>query len=912
MVKHGPDEFTKLVRDVTSRAELEKGLRRYEHILSTTKDMIALVRSDFTYEVTNEAYGRALGLTAGEITGRLMTDVLGLETFTRVVKPRAERCLAGEAITFEAWFDYPVTGRRFMSVAYDPYRDPSGKVQGIVVLARDITTRKETEAALEASEEQFRSLVQHLRVVPWRFDLTENRFTFVGDQSEEIFGYPSSSWTDMDSWSQRIFAEDRNSAINFCMASSERGEDHEFEYRAVTSTGDIIWVHDIVRVTSDESGVPRELIGLMLDITRRKGMEESLRISEERYQQLSGMTSDFVFRTTFVGQSETELEWISDGFTRLTGYSLDEVRTHKQLTAFVHPEDIEAFEGNNRRLVGGKTVDFQYRIITKTGDTRWVRLYGRPEWDETGTKVVAALGAVRDVTKRKEAEEGLHVLGTAIEQGPATVVITDADGIIQYVNQRFCDVTGYSSSEVIGRKPSLLKGGNTPPEVYSDLWETVLSGSSWHGEFQNKKKSGELYWESGSVSSVVNERGEITHLLSVREETTERKLLELAKTELEQQVRRSQKLETIGTLAAGIAHDFNNILTPILGYTELAIGEANPESKLREDLSKVMEAAGRARDLVDRILLFSRQTEQERKSVDIPSLAKEALSLVRASIPSTITIKDYIDADCARVLADGTQIHEVLVNLCTNASQAMKGPKGVLTIIVEQVTVERSLTESNPSLREGDYVSIAVEDTGVGMTPAIKERIFEPFFTTRRSENGTGMGLAVVHGIVRNHDGDITVKSEPGMGSTFTVYLPVSDEILETGEAIKPRKTPGAGESILIVDDDPTVADVVAKMVRKLGYNAFPTANARDALSELKTNPYQHDLVISDLTMPDLTGAELAEQVNQFALHIPVLIMTGYGESLDRHAHSIKKVIAKPVTLSALSAAIREVLANND
>jgi PAS domain S-box-containing protein len=512
--------------------------------------------------------------------------------------------------------------------------------------------------------------------------------------------------------------------------------------------------------------------------------------------------------------------------------------------------------------------------------------------------------------ERTQREMKLKKLGRALEQSPVSIVITDAAGDIEYVNPGFCSITGYSFDEVIGKNPRFLQSGRTPASTYEELWSTVLAGGEWRGEWENRNKNGDLCWMRASLSAVRSETGEITNLLGVSEDITDRKSLELEKAALEGQLLQSQKMETIGTLAGGIAHDFNNVLTPILGYSQLAQEHLESSDPLHDDLEDIESAARRAKELVEQILLFSRPTRRDQKLVKIQDVVEEALRLLRATIPSTISIRVVTEPVCDRVLADASQIHQVVLNLCTNAFQAMEETGGSLVIELEQVVVSPEVVRSHPSLSDVEHVRLTVRDSGPGMDEAMRERIFEPFFTTRPVGKGTGLGLSVVHGIVRSHGGEIVVESTPGEGSAFAVYLPVSTEP-DSVEEEGPPQVRGGSESLLVVDDDPAVAGVVSRMLEQLGYEVTTFTESPAALESVREDPDRFQMVVSDLTMPDLTGLDLVTRIQEASPDMATLIMTGYGDEVKRLAEEgeeVPEVISKPIEAVDLAIAVRRAL----
>jgi signal transduction histidine kinase/ActR/RegA family two-component response regulator len=382
------------------------------------------------------------------------------------------------------------------------------------------------------------------------------------------------------------------------------------------------------------------------------------------------------------------------------------------------------------------------------------------------------------------------------------------------------------------------------------------------------------------------------------------------KRELEHQLRQAQKMEAIGTLAGGIAHDFNNILSPIIGYSEMIMDDLQKQNPMKNKIEQILIAATRAKDLVKHILTFSRQTEQELTPLEIQSIIKESLKLLRASLPSTIEIRQKIDVSCRPVLADPTQIHQVIMNLCTNAFHAMRDKGG--TLGVEITEVEISISDCiSLKLNPGIYVRISVSDTGHGIPASIMDRIFEPYFTTKAPGEGTGLGLSVVHGIVKSYNGDIKIYSEPGKGTSVNIYLPCIEADASIREKSVSEVISSGRERILLVDDEEYIIKMMKEMIERLGYRISAYTSSRIAYDEFRMNPYEYDLVITDQTMPDMVGTELAKELMRIRPNIPVIICTGFSEILSEEkakAIGIREYISKPVVKSEISKAIRNVL----
>jgi len=381
----------------------------------------------------------------------------------------------------------------------------------------------------------------------------------------------------------------------------------------------------------------------------------------------------------------------------------------------------------------------------------------------------------------------------------------------------------------------------------------------------------------------------------------------------EKQLQQVMKLQAIGTLAGGIAHDFNNILFPIVGYTELTIDDVPEDSQARQNLEEVLKAASRAKELVQQILTFSRQGSQERKALKVQYLIKEAVKLLRATIPSSIGIDCDIDESCGPIKGDPTQIHQIIMNLCTNAYHAMQESGGKLEVSLKEIILSYTQSRERLGIKAGQHIALTVKDSGHGMEPQVMERIFEPYFTTKEQGKGAGLGLSVIHGIVKNYGGDITVSSRPGKGATFEVILPIIDEIQEEIETDEPSIAIKGKEHILLIDDEDQIINIEQQILERLGYQVTPKTDSVEALEEFAAQPDRFDLVITDMTMPKMTGDKLARRMMEIKPQIPVILCTGYSETISEEkalAMGIDKFVMKPIVKDILASTIRTVLDN--
>jgi two-component system cell cycle sensor histidine kinase/response regulator CckA len=513
------------------------------------------------------------------------------------------------------------------------------------------------------------------------------------------------------------------------------------------------------------------------------------------------------------------------------------------------------------------------------------------------------LASVIDISARKQAEEQIRWLSLAMEQGPASVIMTDATGNIEYVNAKFTEVTGYTLDEVRGRNPRILSSGQTPPEVYRDLWSTITAGRPWRGEVVNRKKDGTLYWDAMLVYPIRNPGGGIAHFLALKEDLTERNRLEA-------QLRQAQKMEAVGRLAGGVAHDFNNVLTAIFGYAQLVVEDLPPGSQARQDLEEIHKAAQRASTLTKQLLAFSRQQVLEPVVLGPNDLIEDFDKMLRRVIGEDVELRLSLAPDTGNVRADPGQLQQVIMNLVVNARDAMP-TGGRLLIETGNADLTERYAEQHPPVVPGRYVLLAVTDTGIGMTAEIKARIFEPFFTTKERGKGTGLGLSTVYGIVKQSGGYVWVYSEPGRGTTFKVYLPRVDAPAEAVARPRETGTLAGTETILLAEDDETLRPLAKGLLAKLGYTVLDAENADRALALAAAHTGPIQLLVADVVMPGASGRELARRLAQARPDTKVLYISGYTDDAIVHHGMLEPglhFLQKPFTPAALARKVRDVL----
>ncbi len=526
--------------------------------------------------------------------------------------------------------------------------------------------------------------------------------------------------------------------------------------------------------------------------------------------------------------------------------------------------------------------------------------------DRLAPAIERVLREAENRNKREEAEMSLMRLDAAINTIDETIIITDTQGRIQYVNPAFERTTGYNSDEALGEAIHMLESGKHDQDFYQHMQQAVARGDIWKGLVVNKKKDGSLYDVEATLSCTKLPDGTVSNYITVQRDVT-REL------KLEQQYRQAQKMEAIGALAGGIAHDFNNILAAILGYTQIAIDTSKSHPTTQKHLQAILKATDRAISLVKQILTFSRKTDRETKPMMPKLVIKEALKLLRASLPSTIEIQQSIRSDDV-VLADPTQIHQVIMHLCTNAGHAMQEQGGRLGVSLDAVTFDVKSAKQYPGLTPGPHIKLVVTDTGDGISAEIIERIFDPFFTTKPHGEGTGLGLSVVHGIIQTCGGTINVQSEKGQGTTFEIYLPVIQAEVPVDKQ-ESDHLPRGDESILFVDDEPMLVDISKRILESLGYRVAVCTSSKEALTVFKKDPLAFDAILTDYTMPQMTGIELAQEILTIRSDIPIFLCTGCSENITQQkamSIGICECILKPLRTHTLAQALRKVFDKNN
>jgi PAS domain S-box-containing protein len=545
----------------------------------------------------------------------------------------------------------------------------------------------------------------------------------------------------------------------------------------------------------------------------------------------------------------------------------------------IYAEEPDAFDTEELKLLKELADDLSYGILT-----------------------------LRLKTQSEREEKARVLLANACEQLEEGVAIFDNRGVIHYINLSLERISSCDRRAITGKNVRDLVEGGVGGQIFTVMAEALAGEQIRNGRFAvGNGRNGAVFEVDARVSPVRDAAGVTSYIFVSRDVSQEERL--------EKQLRQVQKMEALGTLAGGIAHDFNNILGAIISCTEFALEDAPPGSPTREDLSHVLKAGYRGKNLIKQILAFSRHSEQERQQVEIAPLVKECLKFLRASLPSGIEIRQNISTGAGMVQADPTQVHQVIMNLCANAAHAMREKGGILEVGLSQVVLDPSTAALSQHNVAGPCIRLAVSDTGHGMSPEVLERIFDPFFTTKKRGEGTGLGLSVVHGIIMNHGGGITVSSEQGKGTTFEVFLPCIERSGDLHETPKGTSLNRGTERVLFVDDEEDLVYAGEKMLRRLGYDPVVFQSSLKALEAFKAMPESFDLIITDQSMPHVSGIELAREALRIRPEIPIIICSGFspesGEGITRQQAEqigVREVQMKPLGSTEMAAIIRRVL----
>ena len=905
--------------DDRSAAALRQSEEKFRLAFQTSPDSINFNRlADGVYLDINEGFTKLTGYTRADAIGKSSVD-LGVwcnpEERARMVRTLAS---AGCVENFEARFRRK-SGEVGVGLMSARVLVMDGE-EVILSITRDITERKSLDEALKRGSEQYRAIFEN--AVEGFFQSTaEGRFIRVNRALARMCGYDSpeemvAAVTDIG----EQHYESREEREQFIALLNEHGVVENFEHKACRRDGSTFWVSVSARAVKDAAGRVLYYEGSHVDIDERKRVEMRIVDATEQYRSLFDTSTNAIL----IRDRSGTITMANRAAMNLLAAEREEDLLGRTYLEFVHPEDrplsaarikrifeIAADPDSVTKLDAATIRPREHRMVTLRGDTIDAESTGVAFHYKGGFHIQ---GIFRDITDRRRAEDKLRETEKKYrelaESLPQVIFEIDATGNLVYLNQKGYDLFGYTPADLEGGFNVL--DGFVPEDRERAARNIALS---LQGQRQGKneytviRKDGTTIPVEIHAERVLHENT-ATGIRGVLLDLTPNRRAQEERERLEAQLQQAQKMEAIGALAGGIAHDFNNILSAIIGYTELAMLNEGAEH-CQAELKQALLAANRARDLIKQILAFSRQTDEERMPIRVGLVTKECVKFLRATIPSTIAIKTRIDEKSGTVLANSVELHQIIMNLCTNALHAIGDQGGKLEIAVEETEIDHAQKQGTIGLDVGPYVRVSVTDTGGGIPPEILGKIFDPYFTTKAKGVGTGLGLAVVHGIVRKSGGAIQVESVPGHGTTFHILLPRVDQ--PSTQQVEPPGIPvGGSERILFVDDEMMLAGIGQQMLKKLGYDVVARTSPIEALELFKAKPEHFDLVVTDQTMPGMTGDALAREMMRIRPGLPVIICTGYSQSIDERKAfemGIRGFVMKPILINRIAVAIRKALA---
>jgi PAS domain S-box-containing protein len=894
-------------RDITARKRAECALRESERFAKSTLDSlsahIAILDDSGSILAVNQAWRRFWSendgvseMSSGGVGANYLAacdQATGDDAETgRAFAAGIRSVLSGQELQFsleypchsateERWFLGRVT--RFIG----------GEARRLVVEHENITARKRVENALRQSESKWRSYIEHAPVGILVADET-GRHVEANRAAEEMLGYEPGGL--LKTTVHDIPAPENGAALQRHFEEMTTTGYAAGQFLLRRQDGSSIWAS--VHASRMADG---RMLGIFQNITEQKRAEAALRENEEQFRAM--------FDTALVGVVQThpttgQLRRVNRRMCEITGYSAEELM-EMNVQGLVHPDDWPQDLALRQRLMHGESSRYhlEKRYVRKDGNPVWVAVNmtqihdaeGQPTW---------TVATVEDITERRKAEEGHMRLSTALEQAAESIVITNLKGTILYVNPAFERISGYSRQEAVGRNTNVLNSGKHDAAFYQQLWATVERGEVWRGRFVNRRKDGTLYEEEATISPLRNASGKIDHYMAIKLDVTRERALE-------RQFLQAQKLEAIGQLAGGVAHDFNNILTSILMQVELGHMLENVPEEVREGLHQIRSDAERAASLTRQLLLFSRRQVMQSRDVDLNEVVTNLAKMLQRIIGEDVRLQLHLHPTPLLAHADAGMLDQVAMNLAVNARDAMP-TGGRLIIETSEANVDEPMAAMHAEATPGRYVCLSVSDTGCGIPADVLPRIFEPFYTTKEPGKGTGLGLATVFGIIKQHHGWITVKSEPGVGTTFKVFLPALASGAVPPKAEKPMETRGGSETLLLVEDDAFVRSSILKILTRKGYVVLEAASGDEALKVWAEHASEVALLLTDLVMPgSVNGRQLARRLRKQEPKLRVIYSSGYSAEIAGQEIKLspgEHFMQKPINTAELLKTIRNCL----
>jgi PAS domain S-box-containing protein len=780
-----------------------------------------------------------------------------------------------------------------------------------------VERQRQAEEALSASERRLKLAMDAAALGAFEWDLRTGKIIWDG-QTERMFGFePGSFDGTRESFVKHVHPDDLAIVNRNVDAARASGSVFSHEFRIVWPDGTEHWLFGRGGYLYNDSGQAYRMHGAVVDITEQKRVEAALRENEERLRQAVRVANIGIFDHDHIADT---IYW-SPRQRQIHGLSPDEPVTLPGYLERLHPDDRERIGAAIKRShdpAGDGFFDAEPRIMLPDGSFRWTSIRSQTFFEGEGAArhPVRTVGAVRDTTGQKQAEEEQTKLATVVAMNRDFIGIATLDGSVLYLNFAAMNLVGLASAQAVRGKTVFDFFAHSDRQLARDvLYQTLLKSGFWSGESRLQYfTSGKLIDVEITAFQIRDDGGAPLYIAVVAHDITERKRAQAEKAKLEEQLFQAQKMESIGRLAGGVAHDFNNLLTVINGYCQLVLAELSADDPKRDAVGEIQKAGERAVGLTRQLLAFSRKQVLQPRILDLNCVVQDLQPMLERLVGEDVEVSVALEAENAMVFADPHQLEQVIMNLAVNARDAMPGG-GTLLIETANVELDQRYARSHSEVRAGNYVRLAVGDTGIGMDDKTRQRIFEPFFTTKPTGQGTGLGLSTVQGIVAQSGGHIQVVSEPDCGTTFQILLPALAGVPDDGAAgaAKPDHAPaqGGGETVLLVEDMPEVRDYTAAVLKGYGYHVIQAGDAGEALLVCERERGRIHLVLTDIVMPKVSGRELASRLEELRPGIKVLLMSGYAENvnvLDGVLDERVQFIEKPFTPEELARKVRAVL----
>jgi PAS domain S-box-containing protein len=882
--------------------------QRYATLIETLPHGVEECTVDGIITFSNTAHNRMLGYADNELIGRHIGELMP-DPDERASLPLLLKRLAAELPAPQPHVTQKLTKdkrRVDVQVDWNYELDEQGRVVGFIAVITDISHQMAANRALRESEQRYRALFEKAGDAIFLLEVEgpdSGRIIDTNQAAADMHGYSMEDIKklriqDLDTPKEARKARHRIARIH----AGEWIQERSWHQRSDGSEFPVAISAGLITIGGKEA-----ILAFDRDISAHMEAENRLKESEERYRAVFEGCSEGIL---LVDIETTQFHFANPAICAFLGYDRQEL-LHMTVPQ-IHPEkDREWILANFRADCQEARVHAeQIPCLHKDGHVVYADIRAGHLILAGRSYTVAFFADVTSQVGIKNAlNEQILFLQTLIDTLPHPIFYKDRDGRYMGCNHAFEAFMGMKRGALVGKTVY-----DIAPRELAEVYEAADKDLFESRSPQTYETS--VQYADGTRREVIfnkavfyHQDGSLAGLVGAILDITERKRAEKEKVLRERQLRQAQKMEAIGTLAGGIAHDFNNILSAIVGYTDIALHDLPADAPVGGYLKKVLQAGDRARGLVNQILAFSRATEQESRPVVVKHIAKEALKLLRATLPSTIRIKTNIRSSGA-IMGDPTQIHQVIMNLCTNSAHAMQEKGGQLLVSLTDASLDEPLQDHHTELPPGAYLVLEVSDTGTGIDPEILERIFDPFFTTKKPGQGTGMGLSVVHGIIRDCGGSIQVKSVPGKGTTFQAWLPAI-EVEDRDSPPAESPLPLGHENILFVDDEPDLVDVGLQMLTMLGYRVTAINDSQEALDRFRQSPQKFDLVITDMTMPRMTGDVLSQHLLAVRPDLPIIICTGYSDKVDPESirsMGLAGLVYKPLIMRDLADLIRQIL----